>query len=109
MIWNPKIFLPALAMLGTAARAWDFVVYADGECETTPSAHYSGDDNQLCTENPTSHRGFEISDMGNCVLTLYETEDDCNTLNWQQEYDAMNEDTCIPPQFVWDWYEISDC
>ena len=109
MIWNSKIFLPALMMFRTAARAWNFVVYSDSVCETSPSANYSGDGNQGCTDNPTAHRGFEIYDMKNCLIQLYATQEDCDTLNWQQEYGAGNEETCIPPDFVWDYYEISDC
>lgn len=57
-----------LMMLVTVPSPWDFTIFGDSECETTPSAHYSGDGGEGCPENPTSHRIFEIDNMGNCIL-----------------------------------------
>lgn len=82
IIWNPKIFLPTLMMFRTAARAWDFVIYSDSKCDTNPSAQYSGDSNQGCTANPTAYWGFEIHNMGYCLIQLYATQEDCDTLNF---------------------------
>lgn len=39
MIGNRMIFLLALMMLGTAARAWDWTVYSDSERGTEPWTH----------------------------------------------------------------------
>jgi hypothetical protein len=101
MIWNHKILLPAVVMLATGANGWRFVVYADSECETEPTADYSGAGNQGCTANLISHRGLELYELGNCWVALYASEADCNSRNSQAQYWSANEDVCIPPHFIW--------
>lgn len=36
----------SLVLLATAAKAWDFTIYGDSECETTPTAHFSESGNK---------------------------------------------------------------
>lgn len=98
-----------LAVLATAASGWAFVIYPDSECENTPSDHISGDDDLVCAENSASHRCFEIHDMGNCILWLYATEEDCTNDDFQQQYDFGEEDQSIPPNFEWDWFTVDSC
>ncbi|KAK4235361.1 hypothetical protein C8A03DRAFT_36793 [Achaetomium macrosporum] len=95
-----------LVLLGTAANGWDFIVYGDSECETTPTAQFSGGDNHDCTRVPDPLRAFELHNMGNCWLWLYATEQDCRNRNGQQFYDATNEAACIRPTFQWDYFDV---
>lgn len=104
--------LPVIALLllqgSQSVHSWNFTTYADAGC-----ADYSGSDsgtgNIACTATPGEHRSFEVHDMGDCVLTLYNSVADCNSGNSVQFYDASNEDQCIPPDFLWDGFNILGC
>lgn len=90
------------------AKAWNFVVYPDSECESAPSGEPSGDGDSGCQDTPANHRSFEISNMGSCELFLFATATDCDDGNSEQFYGAGDENTCIPPDFQWDSY-FFDC
>lgn len=106
---NKLCSISLLALLPLAS-AWSFTVYSHSECETTPSASYTGTGDTDCAILEASHRGFEIADMGNCELYLFSANDDtCADDDAQQWYDATNEDVCIPPMFTWDSWIIIAC
>ncbi|KAF5021120.1 hypothetical protein F66182_6820 [Fusarium sp. NRRL 66182] len=91
-----------------ACSAWDFVVYPDSGCNTSPpSGHEKGDGFRDCTAVPANHRSFELSNIGSLRLYLYSSQEDCDNDEWQQFYDAANQDVCIPPQYTWDYYIVS--
>ncbi|KAJ3539119.1 hypothetical protein NM208_g5618 [Fusarium decemcellulare] len=102
-------FAPAaLILLAKVCSAWDFEVWPDSGCNTSPpSGHESGDGFRDCTEVPASHKSFEISNMGGLKLYLYSLEEDCDNDDWEQNYGAAFEGMCIPPQFIWDYYVVS--
>ncbi|KAK4964101.1 hypothetical protein LTR66_005869 [Elasticomyces elasticus] len=106
---TPLLKLLPLLLLATIVNSWDFVVYPDSSCESTPSGAPSGTDDGNCETTPANHRGFEISNIGNCILYLYSSLDDCNNDNFEQVYDFGDEDDCIAPDFTWDAYKVEDC
>lgn len=97
--------LAGLAML-PLLEAWNFVVYPDSMCESTPSGTPDGDGDSGCEPTPENHRCFEISNMGNCELYLFATEDDCEDGDAQNSYGAADEDEPIPPDYQWDAYYV---
>lgn len=101
-----KSLLLVLPLLALSANAWVMTVYPDSECESTPSGAPSGTGDQDCTATPANHRGVEVSQMGNCVIYLAATMDDCENENFEQDYDATVADICIPPDFQWDAYAV---
>lgn len=108
-VWGVKSLLSALMMLGAGTRAWEFAIYPDTGCETTANAHYTGSGNQGCTSNPTNHRCFELSNMGDCWIALYSTEQNCQNGVDEDQYNSVNENDPISPDYTWDWYEIWGC
>ncbi|KAF5589547.1 hypothetical protein FPCIR_6750 [Fusarium pseudocircinatum] len=106
---KPLSTLPAQTEIQhDACSAWDFEVWPDSGCDTSPpSGHESGDGFRDCTKVPASHKSFEISNMGGLKLYLYSSEEECDNDEWEQNYDAAFEGLCIPPQFIWDYYVIS--
>ncbi|KAI7786287.1 hypothetical protein LA080_004108 [Diaporthe eres] len=43
------------------------------------------------------------------LLYFYSSQDNCDNDEWEQFYDNTNQDSCIPPQFTWDYYLIDEC
>lgn len=108
MMFHLKLAPAALLLLARASSAWDFVVYPDSSCDTDPpSGHESGSEARDCTEIPANHRSLEISNLGNYRVYLYSSQEDCDNDEWEQWYDAANQDTCIAPQYTWDYYVVS--
>jgi hypothetical protein len=99
-----KLIISGLLLLVKDGIAWNFVVFPDSECESTPSGEEKGVGTRVCTQVPASHRSFEISNMGSCRLFLYDSERTCHVDDWEQVYDAGNSDRCIPPDYIWDYY-----
>lgn len=98
----------ALLLLAKACSAWDFVVYPDSGCNTNPpSDHESGSGARDCTAVPANYRSFGMTSFGNYRLYFYSSQDNCDNDEWEQLYDNDNQDTCIPPQFTWDYYVVS--
>ena len=100
--------LSVLLLAFPLAKAWNFVVYPDSGCNAVASGAPSGSGDSGCTDTPSNHRSFEISNMGSCELYLFATTADCNDGNAQQFYGAGDEDECIPPDYQWDSYFV-DC
>jgi hypothetical protein len=99
-----------LLLTAAAANAWEFIVYPDSECESTSSGVVSGGGNTECALTPQNHRSLEIHNLGNCVLYLYSSFDDCvNQYEPEEAYDNGEEDECIAPNFIWDAYEVGSC
>lgn len=107
-MFQHKLAPAALLLLAKACSAWDFVVYPDSGCNTNPpSGHESGSGARDCTAVPANHRSFEMTSFGNYRLYFYSSQDNCDNDEWEQFYDNTNQDTCIPPQYTWDYYVVS--
>ncbi|KAJ5569004.1 hypothetical protein N7450_011490 [Penicillium hetheringtonii] len=107
---NSKYLLAALMMLSATAKAWNITVYASDGCpDTDDPAYYNGDDNLGCTENTAQHRCFILENMGDCWVSFYDSEDQCNGGGPQGDYGSVDEDQPISPDYNWDWYEIWGC
>lgn len=104
-----KTALIPLALLATTASCWTFTVYPDSEGESAPSGSPSGTGNVDCTDTPANHRSFEIANMGNCILYLYQDQDHCDDDDFENVYDFGEEDETIAPDYQWDAYKVDDC
>ena len=81
-------------------------MFPDSECESSATASYSGGGERGCTVLTASRRGFEIADFGSCVLELYS---DTGCSNSENQYDAIDEDECIPPDYIWGSFDVFGC
>jgi hypothetical protein len=110
-MWTNKLPAASTAialLLLPSTNAWNLTTYSDSSCEDY-SGTADGTGNAACAATPGEHRSFEIHDMGDCVFTVYNSVADCNSGNSVQFYDSSDEDTCIPPDFLWDGYNILGC
>jgi hypothetical protein len=109
-----KTFFPVFLLAAArVASAWNLTVYSDSACgRQNGSADGSGD--LPCVGTPGEHRSLMVSNMGYCVLFLYNDVAKCqenqeDLLHYKQFHTAAEEGTCIPPDYKWDGITVQNC
>lgn len=103
--------ISSLPVLLLTVKAWEFDVYDSRGCNQGLLKDNSGTEDVGCTKIDQAGRAkFILYEMGDCSIEFYSGSDDtCPESNFEQIYDAFNQEQCIGPRYDWNYFLVTSC